>query len=166
MGILAPIAFGFVALTASGVAGKQGTPLQSSNSHWPTAYHWAPSVSGLLAQGASIRQDRYETRGQGTERILFPGGTTGIEFSDRLLPMESRRYTLRATDGQQLTFNVIGGDGEVTYSIIAPSGAYLAKGSRAVDVFRKVIESSGDYTIEVSNLGVEIASFEISLSII
>ncbi len=85
------------------------------------------------------------------ERVQFPRGATGTEFTDSLDPGGSRRYVLGAQSGQNLYFRLAASGPGMTYVIYNPDGSTMQDEVGADQEFGNGLWQSGDHTIEVYN---------------
>jgi hypothetical protein len=87
------------------------------------------------------------------ERVRFPRGATGTEFTDSLEPGASRRYVLGARNGQFLYFRLAATGPGMTYAIYNPDGSVLLDETGAQQEYRGQLWQSGDHVVEVFNTG-------------
>jgi uncharacterized protein YraI len=85
------------------------------------------------------------------ERVQFPRGESGTEFSDRLEAGGSRRYVLGARSGQNIYFRLAASEPGMTYVVYNPDGSVMQPETGADREFRNGLWQSGDHTIEVYN---------------
>ena len=85
------------------------------------------------------------------ERVQFPRGSSGTEFTDDLNPGDSRRYLLGAQSGQNLYFRLAANGPGMTYLIFNPDGSVLLDEMSADREYRGQLWQSGDHIIEVYN---------------
>lgn len=85
------------------------------------------------------------------ERVRFPRGATGTEFTDDLQPGSSRRYVLGANNGQFLYFRLAANGPGMTYVIYNPDGSVLLDEMSADREYRGQLWQSGDHVVEVFN---------------
>lgn len=85
------------------------------------------------------------------ERVKFPRGASGTEFTDSLDPGTSRRYLLGARIGQFLYFRLAANGPGMTYVIYNPDGSVLLDEMSSNQEYRGQLWQSGDHIIEVYN---------------
>ncbi|WP_343117336.1 SH3 domain-containing protein [Ostreiculturibacter nitratireducens] len=91
--------------------------------------------------------------GTSTERVRFAAGTSGAELTGSLLPGESRRYLLGASNGQDLYVRVAANGPDLSYQIFNPDGSFLLDQMTSAQEYRGQLWQSGDHVIEVINRG-------------
>jgi hypothetical protein len=99
------------------------------------------------------------------ERVRFPRGQTGTEFTDELNASESRRYVLGARSGQFLYFRLAANGPGMTYVIYNPDGSVLQDEVSATQEYRGQLWQSGDHTVEVYNTANGAQSFNVIFGI-
>ena len=99
------------------------------------------------------------------ERVRFPRGATGTEFTDSLDPGDSRRYILGARNGQFLYFRLAANDPGMTYVIYNPDGSVLLDEMGAQQEYRGQLWQSGDHIVEVFNTGGSAQSYNVIFGI-
>ncbi|WP_306120224.1 MULTISPECIES: SH3 domain-containing protein [unclassified Roseitalea] len=99
------------------------------------------------------------------ERVQFPRGQTGTEFSDSLEAGGSRRYVLGARNGQSLYFRLAASGPGMTYVVYNPDGSVMQDEVGAGREFRNGLWQSGDHTIEVYNTSNEAQSYNVIFGI-
>jgi len=85
------------------------------------------------------------------ERVQFPRGETGTEFTDSLEAGASRRYVLGAQSGQDLYFRLAASGPGLTYVVYNPDGSVMQDEVGADREFRNGLWQSGDHIVEVYN---------------
>ncbi|NEV60957.1 SH3 domain-containing protein [Thiorhodococcus minor] len=121
-----------------------------------------------LREGAAVQQPSPPPAGQGgtsTERVRFKPGTSGAELSGSLMPGESRRYLLRASNGQDLRARLDAGGPDLYYQIFNPDGSFLLEQVGAAQAYRGQLWQSGDHVVEVINRGNRPRSYQIRLRV-
>ena len=99
------------------------------------------------------------------ERVQFPRGETGTEFTDSLEAGGSRRYVLGARSGQDLYFRLAANGSGMTYVIYNPDGSVMQDEIGADTEFRTQLWQSGDHTIEVYNMSNSAQSYNVIFGI-
>jgi hypothetical protein len=99
------------------------------------------------------------------ERVRFPRGATGTEFSDILEGGGSRRYVLGARSGQSLYFRLAASGPGMTYVVYNPDGSVMQDEVGADQEFRNGLWQSGDHTIEVYNVSNAAQSYNVIFGI-
>ncbi len=100
-----------------------------------------------------------------TERVRFPRGTSGTEFSDSLNPGHSHRFVLGASNGQDLYVRIAANGPGLSYRILNPNGSALLDEVRADLEYRGQLWQSGDHVIEVVNRGDRAQKFNVIIGI-
>jgi len=85
-----------------------------------------------------------------TERVKFPRGGSGTEFTDSLDPQASRRYVLGASNGQNFYFRLVANGPGMTWRILNPDGSLMDEAT-ADREYRGQLWQSGDHIVEVTN---------------
>lgn len=85
-----------------------------------------------------------------TERVRFPSGSNGTEFTDTLDPQRSARYVLGASNGQNMYFRLAANGPGMMWKIFNPDGSLLDQGSSDKE-YRGQLWQSGDHVVEVEN---------------
>ncbi len=132
---------------------------------------WAASEF-LVEAGGPVRSPRATTRPAGdsasaftTERVSFPRGSSGTEFTDSLDPGVSHRYLLNARNGQFFYFRLAANGPRMTYTIYNPDGSVLLDQMSADREYRGQLWQSGDHIVEVSNTANGRQSFNVIFGI-
>ncbi|MGG7644792.1 SH3 domain-containing protein [Rhodovulum sp. YNF3179] len=99
------------------------------------------------------------------ERVQFPRGETGTEFTDSLEAGGSRRYVLGARSGQDLYFRLAANGSGMTYVVYNPDGSVMQDEIGADTEFRTQLWQSGDHTIEVYNTSNSAQSYNVIFGI-
>jgi hypothetical protein len=99
------------------------------------------------------------------ERVRFPRGATGTEFSDILEAGGSRRYVLGARSGQSLYFRLAASGPGMTYVVYNPDGSVMQDEIGADREFRNGLWQSGEHTIEVYNTSNSAQSYNVIFGI-
>ena len=99
------------------------------------------------------------------ERVRFAAGSSGTEFTDSLMPGESKRYMLGASNGQFLYFRLAANGPDMYYQIFNPDGSFLLDQMAAAQEYRGQLWQSGDHVIEVINRGNGAQSFNVIFGI-
>jgi len=99
------------------------------------------------------------------ERVQFPRGETGTEFTDSLDAGGSRRYVLGARSGQDLYFRLAASGPGMTYVVYNPDGSVMQDEIGADREFRNGLWQSGDHTIEVYNTSNAAQSYNVIFGI-
>jgi hypothetical protein len=89
--------------------------------------------------------------GTGPVRVQFAAGTSGAELTGQLLPGESRRYILGASNGQNLYFRLAANGPGMFYQIFNPDSSFLLDQMTSDREYRGQLWQSGDHVIEVIN---------------
>ncbi|MWD26252.1 SH3 domain-containing protein [Aquicoccus sp. SCR17] len=156
--------------TSSPVVGKlpRGTVVENLGCQQSEGRRWCHIADGdasgwaaaeyLVEASGPVRAARSTPvmQGGGTashtvERVQFPRGSTGTEFTDSLNPGDSRRYILGAQNGQFLYFRLAANGPGMTYLIYNPDGSVLLDEMGAETEYRGQLWQSGDHIIEVYN---------------
>jgi len=115
-----------------------------------------------LQQGAAGQQPSPPPASQGgtsTERVRFDRGTSSARLSGSLAPGASRRYVLRALEGQDFGVRVGARGPGIPYQIFNPDGSFLLEQMRADQPCRGQLWQSGDHVVEVINRGQRTQSY-------
>ncbi|RBI83815.1 hypothetical protein DRV85_14270 [Rhodosalinus halophilus] len=99
------------------------------------------------------------------ERVQFPRGSSGTEFTDSLDPQASHRYLLGARSGQFLYFRLAANGPGMTYVIYNPDGSVLLDETSADREYRGQLWQSGDHIVEVYNTANGRQSFNVIFGI-
>lgn len=84
-------------------------------------------------------------------RVQFAPGTSGAELSGQLLPQQSRRYIVGASNGQDLYFRLAANGPGMTYVIANPDGSILLDEMSASQEYRGQLWQTGDHSVTVYN---------------
>lgn len=118
-----------------------------------------------LQQGTAAQRPHPPSAGQGgsaTERARFEPGTSGAQPSGSLMPGASRRYLLRASEGQDFHVRVDARGPSISYHVFNPDGSFLLERMRADRPYRGQRWQSGDHVVEVINRGRRTQSYRVS----
>lgn len=130
---------------------------------------WAAGEFLVEASGP-IRSARATTVVQGAashtvERVRFPRGQNGTEFTDSLNPGDSHRYVLGARNGQYLYFRLAANGPGMSYVIYNPDGSVLLDETGADREYRGQLWQTGDHIVEVFNTANGAQSFNVIFGI-
>ena len=100
-----------------------------------------------------------------TERIRVDVDRTGTELTASLTPGGSRRYVLRARDGQDLYVRVAARGPDLYYQIFNPDQSFLLDQMTAAQEYRGQLWQSGDHVVEVINRGTDTMSYNLIVGI-
>lgn len=89
--------------------------------------------------------------GTATQRVRFDRGMGGTEFTDSLMPQQSRRYVLNARNGQEFYFRLAANGPGMVYRILNPDGSALLDEMPAAQEYRGQLWQSGDHVVVVTN---------------
>ncbi|MEW9922296.1 SH3 domain-containing protein [Marimonas sp. MJW-29] len=120
-------------------------------SGWAAAEFLVESSGPVRAARSIPVMQGGNTTGHTSERVRFPRGQNGTEFTDSLNPQESRRYILGASNGQNFYFRLAANGPGMTYAIYNPDGSVLLDEVGADLEYRGQLWQSGDHVIEVHN---------------
>jgi hypothetical protein len=87
----------------------------------------------------------------GDVRVQFAPGTSGAELAGQLMPQETRRYILGASNGQNFYFRLAANGPGMTYGIYNPDGSVLLDETAADREYRGQLWQSGDHIVDVYN---------------
>ena len=85
------------------------------------------------------------------ERVRFPSGQSGTEFTGELGSGDSVRYLLNARKGQFLYVHIATRNPRTYFNIFTPDGHTLYESVRAGNEYRGQLWLNGDHVIEVYN---------------
>ncbi|MFC3614904.1 SH3 domain-containing protein [Lutimaribacter marinistellae] len=99
------------------------------------------------------------------ERVTFPSGSSGTEFTDSLNPGDSRHYVVGARSGQFFSFKITANGPGLTYVIYNPDGSVLLDEISASEEYRGQLWQSGDHVVAIYNATNGSQSYELVFGI-
>ncbi|WP_050927625.1 SH3 domain-containing protein [Aestuariivita boseongensis] len=130
---------------------------------------WAAREFLVAAGGENANSDdgggAMAGSGSSEERVRFAAGTTGAEYSGNLMPGDSKRYVLGASNGQNLYFRLAANGPSMFYQIFNPDGSFLLDQTNADQEYRGQLWQSGDHLVEVINRGNGAQSYNVIFGI-
>ena len=128
---------------------------------WVNARYLSGGTSSTSSGGSSAGQ----AGSTSAERVRFASGTSGAELTGSLMPGESRRYVLGASNGQDLYVRVAANGPGMSFQIFNPDGSFLLDQTTADREYRGQLWQSGDHVIEVINRGNGAESYNVIFGI-
>lgn len=124
-------------------------PGPGSEENAATADDGAGAAAGASASTGSA---------SGDVRVQFDPGTTGAELTGQLMPQESRRYVLGASNRQNYYFRLAANGLGMTYVVYDPDGSILLDETGADREYRGQFWQSGDHIVDVYNTSNDVQS--------
>ncbi|MCT8329362.1 SH3 domain-containing protein [Albidovulum sediminis] len=103
--------------------------------------------------------------GHTAERVRFPRGSSGTEFTDSLDAGKSHRFVVGASNGQDLYVRIDAGGPGLSYRILNPNHTALVDEIRADMEYRGQLWQSGDHVIEVFNRSGSTMTYDVIIGV-